>query len=65
MIDQGSGTAERAREELFTSFGSAEIVQQSNGTLEIRGGTEEERTQAHDWMRRFLTRAPLTLRRLA
>jgi len=56
--------AERAREELVASFGGAQIVKHLDGKLEIRGGTEHEKTQAHDWMRQFLTRGPLTVRRV-
>ena len=53
----------RSQETLIASFGGAQILKHLNGKLEIRGGTEDEKAQAHDWMRRFLTSWPLTIRR--
>jgi len=53
-----------AREETLAGFGGAEIVKQLNGKLEIRGGTEGEKLQAHAWLRQFLTQGPWTVRRV-
>ena len=54
----------REEVELVASFGGAELVKHLDGTLEIRGGTEQEKTQAHAWMKQFLTQGRLTLRRV-
>ena len=54
----------RPKVELISSFGGAEIVKDLDGKLEIRGGNEQERTQAHDWMKQFLNTGPLTVRRV-
>ena len=43
----------RPQETLVASFGGAQILKHLNGKLEIRGGSEEEKAQAHDWMRHF------------
>ncbi len=51
-------------DELIASFGGAQIRKHLDGRLEIRGGTESERTQARDWIERFLTPAPLPLNRV-
>jgi len=49
----------------IASFGDAQIVKHLDGKLEIRGGTEQEKTQAHDWMKQFnIQSKPLTLRRV-
>ena len=54
---------DRERVELIASFGDAQIVKHHDGELEIRGGTEQEKTQARAWIKQFLTQAPLTIRR--
>ncbi len=59
------GIAKQRDEVLVANFGGAEIFKQLDGRLEIRGGTEHEKAQAHDWMRQFLTRRLLTVERLA
>ena len=56
---------ERERVELIARFGEARLVKLLDGKLEIRGGTEQEKTQAHDWMKQFLTQGPLTVRRVS
>ncbi len=58
------GASLRQDVELVATFGGAEIVKHPDGTLEIRGGTEQEKTQAHAWMKQFLTQGRLTLRRV-
>lgn len=58
------GASMREEVELVASFGGAELVKHLDGTLEIRGGTEQEKTQAHAWMKQFLTQGRLTLRRV-
>ena len=51
--------------ELIAGLGGAEIVKHLDGRLEIRGGTEQEKTQAHEGMKPLLQRAePLTVRRV-
>ena len=52
-------------DELIATFGGACIMKDLTGQLEIFGGTEKERTQAHDWMKQFTTKAPLTVKRVA
>ena len=64
MKNDWMGIPERAREEQVASFGGAQILKHLDGKLEIRGGTEQEKAQAHAWMRRFLTKGPLTVRRI-
>ncbi len=44
----------RERQELIASFGGAEILKNLDGSLEIRGGTEDERARAYAWMQQFL-----------
>jgi hypothetical protein len=63
MRNELLGHAIRPQETLIASFGGAQILKHLNGKLEIRGGTEDEKAQAHDWMRRFLTSWPLTIRK--
>jgi hypothetical protein len=48
MNDHWPGISERAPEGLIAGFGGAEIVEHLDGRLEIRGGTEQEKAQAHD-----------------
>ena len=55
----------RMEPEVKAGLGGAEIVKYLGGKLEIRGGTEQEKTQAHDWMKQFLTQGPLTVRRIS
>ena len=54
----------RPPEELVAAFGGARIMKDLTGKLEIIGRTEQERTQAHNWMKQFLTRDPLTVKRI-
>jgi hypothetical protein len=49
---------------LVANFGGAEIVNHPEGRLAIRGRTEQEKTQAHDWMKQFVSQGPRTLRRV-
>jgi hypothetical protein len=55
---------DRVRPELIAAFGDAQIVKHLNGKLEVLGGTDAEQSQAYGWMRQFLSRGPLTLRRV-
>jgi hypothetical protein len=55
---------DRVRPELIAAFGDAQIVKHLNGKLEVLGGTDAEQSQAYGWMRQFLARGPLTLRRV-
>lgn len=50
--------------ELVASFGDAQIVKHHDGRLEIRGGSDQEKFQAHDWMKKFLSVTPLTVQRI-
>ena len=54
----------RMEPELIASFGGAQIVKYLDGKLEIRGGTELEKTQAHEWLKQFWQKGPLTVRRV-
>jgi hypothetical protein len=53
----------RPQQTLIASFGDAQFLKHLNGKLEIRGGTEDDKALAHDWMRHFLTSWPLTIRK--
>ena len=51
--------------ELIASFGGAQIVKHLDGRLEIVDGTEQDRADAHAWMKQFnIQSKPLTLRRV-
>jgi len=55
---------EQERVEEIAKFGEARLVKHLDGRLEIVGGTEQDRTDAHAWMKQFnIQSAPLTLRR--
>jgi hypothetical protein len=56
--------AAEERPELVAGFGGAEVAKLPDGTLEIRGGTDAEKTEAHQWVRQFLTQERLTVRRV-
>ena len=51
-------------EELIASFGDAQILRDLDGKLEIRGGTEPEKTEARAWIKQFLTPPLLPNRRI-
>lgn len=56
---------ERERVEEIAKFGEAHLVKHLDGRLELRGGTEQDRAEAHAWMKQFnLQSAPLTVRRV-
>ena len=53
----------RMEPELIASFGDAQIVKHLDGTLELVGGTEKDRADAHAWMKQFNVQSkPLTVR---
>jgi hypothetical protein len=58
------GSADGVREEVMAGFGGAQIIKHLDGKLEIRGGTETEKAQAHAWMRQFLKPAAFTVQRV-
>ncbi|MCB1127326.1 MAG: hypothetical protein KDM81_12580 [Verrucomicrobiae bacterium] len=39
---------------LVAQFGEARLVRHINGTLRLRGGSEEDRDEARHWIVRFL-----------
>lgn len=39
---------------LVAQFGGARLVRHVNGTLRLRGGSEQERDEARNWIVRFL-----------
>lgn len=41
------------REELIMAFGQAIVVKLLGGACEVRGGSEQERKQALEWLERF------------
>jgi hypothetical protein len=41
--------------DLIASFGAARLIKTLAGKLELRGGTEEDREQAREWVQTFLT----------
>ena len=54
----------RMEPEAIAMFGEARLVKHLDGRLELRGGTEQDRADAHTWMKQFnIQSAPLTLRR--
>jgi hypothetical protein len=55
MKHDWTGKSMAPPEELIATFGSARILKLPNGHLEIHGGTDQEKAQAHDWMKQFLT----------
>ena len=56
--------AERDQEDMVAGFGGAWIIKHPNGKLEIRGGTEAEKTRAHAWMKEFLDPSRFKMRRI-
>ena len=58
------GRPERDQEEVIATFGGAQTIKYLDGTLEIKGGTEAEKAQAHSWMKQFLNTTPFTLHRI-
>ena len=40
--------------ELIATFGAAKIVEHLDGTMDIEGGSEEDRRQALEWADMFL-----------
>ena len=50
----------RPTEELIAGFGEASIMRTLDGEYHIRGGTEQERAKAQDWMNLFLTNTAYT-----
>ena len=47
-------TASSKSEQVLTTFGSAMLVLNSEGRVELRGGTKEERQDAVEWISLFL-----------
>ena len=41
-------------EELIAQFGEARLVKLLDGTLELKGGSEEDRAEAQEWVAAFL-----------
>ena len=56
--------AEPKETEVVATFGQAQVVKYPDGRLEIHGGTENDKAQAHDWIKRFWQQGPLTIRRV-
>ncbi len=44
-------------EQLIASFGDARLIKTSNGTLELRGGSNDDRTAAKEWISLFMHEA--------
>lgn len=65
MRHRSFGLPEQERLELVAMFGAAQLVRHLDGKLEIIGGTEQDRADAHAWMKQFNVQSqPLTLRRV-
>ncbi|HMP81715.1 MAG TPA: hypothetical protein PKA41_03295 [Verrucomicrobiota bacterium] len=64
MNDHLSSSVEARRIELVATFGDAQIVKHLDGRLELRGGSDQDKFQAHDWMKKFLATTPLTVQRI-
>ena len=43
--------------EVIARFGSVELVKDLSGKLELRGGSDEDRRQAKEWMDKFMPNA--------
>jgi len=43
----------RSNEEVVASFGEARLVRALDGKVELKGGTDEDRQQAEEWMSKF------------
>ena len=48
--------AARTEHELVATFGEAQLVRDTSGRFELKGGSEEDRQQARLWARMFLRR---------
>jgi hypothetical protein len=46
-------------QQVIARFGKAALVQQPNGTWQLKGGTEEDRLSAREWISLFLHEAVL------
>ena len=44
----------RAEGEVIASFGNAKLINLLNGKLELRGGSDEDRAEAREWMSLFM-----------
>jgi hypothetical protein len=52
-----NGWLGRAGSELIASFGQAKLIKQSDGRFELRGGSAEDHTAAHEWISLFMHEA--------
>ena len=65
MRHRSFGLPEQERLQVIAMFGQAQLLKHLDGTLELRGGTEQDRADAHAWMKQFnIQSKPLTLRRV-
>jgi hypothetical protein len=47
--------------EVIARFGEAALIKQSNGTWQLKGGSEEDRLSAREWISLFMHEAVLQL----
>ena len=45
---------QRVEGEVIVSFGDAKLINLLNGKLELRGGSDEDRAEAREWMSLFM-----------
>jgi hypothetical protein len=45
---------QQAESNVLASFGDARLVKHLNGTVELRGGSEEDQQAAREWLRQFM-----------
>ena len=46
-------------QEVVARFGQAALIRQSNGTWQLKGGSEEDRLSAREWISLFMHEAVL------
>ena len=50
-------------DELLAGFGGAQLYRTADGKLVIRGGTEQDKAEAREWVRQFMPPQPPEPRR--
>jgi hypothetical protein len=48
--------------EVIAQFGQADLIKQPNGTWQLKGGSEEDRLSAREWISLFMHEAVLPCR---
>ena len=53
MTSKRAAESLRPQEELIATFGRAQFVRTQDGEVELKGGTENDRRQAQEWISLF------------